>query len=95
MDNYVIAENPLTLLVLCSPLLALRIAERGRRLDAIALGLTVGLAAVVHARALPLVAVTLAWLVVRAILKRTPWLDAILGVVAACMLTVGWTCRSG
>lgn len=89
MDNYVLAENPLTLLVLCTALLALRLARSGRRGDAILMGVTAGLAMAVHGRAVPLVAVTLAWLLVRAITKRTPWLDALLGAGAAIVLGVG------
>ena len=89
IDNYVLAENPLTLLVLCTALSAFRLAADGRRLDAVLLGLSAGLATAVHARALPLAAITIAWLVVRAILKRTRWPDAGLGGATALALAVG------
>ena len=88
MSNYVLAENPLTVLVLCATISALRVAKNGRRIDHILLGIVAGLAASVHARALPLVAVTVAWLVVRAVLKRSSWTNAILAVVPAIALSV-------
>lgn len=89
MSNYVLAENPLTLLVLCAALLAVRLAKDGRRLDVLLLGVVAGLASAVHARALPLVCVTIGWLVVRAILKRTRWVDAIAASVTAAALAIG------
>jgi len=89
MSNYVLAENPLTLLVLCAVLLALKVADRARRFDVVLLGATAGLASVVHARALPLVMVTVMWILVRAILKKTRWLDAVAGAALALGLAIG------
>jgi hypothetical protein len=87
MDNYVLAENPLTLLVLCCAIVALRLAQVGRRSDAILLGTLAGLAAATHARAVPLVCVTLVWLAARAIVKRTSWLDVAFAAVPALAIT--------
>ena len=89
MDNYVLAENPLTLMILCAALLALRVAQRGLRGDVLLLGTVAGLAVVMHARAVPLVAVTLAWLAVRAVVKRTAWPDALMGGALAVALALG------
>lgn len=89
MSNYVLAENPLTLLVLCAVLLAMKLAKRGRSVDAVLLGGVSGLAAVVHARALPLVCVTIVWLLVRAILNRTAWPIAATSAVLAGALAMG------
>ena len=88
MNNYVLAENPLTLLVLCAALLAMRLAKTSRNIDAVLLGVAAGLAVAVHARAIPLAVVTVTWLIVRAVLGRTAWLHAALGSVAAIALTI-------
>jgi hypothetical protein len=88
MSNYVLAENPLTLLILVATLLALRLAQRGRTVDHVLLGAVAGLAAAVHARALPLVAVTIAWLVARAVLGRSKWAAAALTIAPAAILSL-------
>ncbi len=67
MDNYVLAENPLTLLVVTSAVLAWDVARRGGRWRTVLLGAAVGASVLVHSRALPLAAITLAWLIVRAV----------------------------
>lgn len=89
LDNYVIAENPLTLLVVCSAVLAWRIADRDRLRDAIAFGLTTGLAAVVHARAIPLVAVAVLWMVMRWAVRASSARAALATAVPAIALSVG------
>jgi len=71
MDNYVIAENPLTLLIVIAAVLAWRIAERNMARDYWLFGAVLGLAAVVHARAIPLVGVAMAWLAVRWLVRKT------------------------
>jgi len=87
MDNYVIAENPLTLLIVTGALLAWRIAERNVARDYWLFGAVLGLAAVVHARAIPLVGVAMAWLVVRWLVHKSSTLvtlgsAALAGVLA-------------
>lgn len=89
LDNYVIAENPLTLLVACSAVLAWRVAEDDRLRDAVAFGVTTGLAAAVHARALPLVAVAVLWMVVRWAVRASSARAAIATAVPAIALSVG------
>ncbi|MGC4174057.1 hypothetical protein [Demequina sp.] len=89
MDNYVLSANLLTVLVLCSALLAVRIAQDDRRIDAALLGLSVGAAVVVDPRALPLAVVTVAWLVVRGAVGKSRWLDVAAGSIVAAALAAG------
>src|SRR5690606_2438384 len=63
MSNYVLAENLLTFLVVCTAWAAFALAARPHWRAALALGLTVGAMIVVHQRALPLAAVTALWTV--------------------------------
>lgn len=89
LDNYVIAENPLTLLVACSAVLAWRVADQGRLRDAFAFGITTGLAAAVHARAIPLVAVAVAWVIVRWVVRESSARAMAATAVPAILLSVG------
>lgn len=88
LDNYVIAENPLTLLVVGSAVLAWRIAEEGRLRDAVAFGVTTGLAAAVHARAIPLVVVAVVWVLVRWAVRASSARAAAATAVPAIVLSV-------
>jgi len=88
LDNYVIAENPLTLLVACSAVLAWRVAEEGRLRDAVAFGVTTGLAAAVHARAIPLVVVAVVWVLVRWAVRASSARAAAATAVPAIVLSV-------
>ena len=89
LDNYVIAENPLTLLVVCSAVLAWRIADEDRLRDAVAFGVTTGLAAAVHARAIPLVAVAVLWMVARWVVRASSARAAAATAIPAILLSVG------
>jgi hypothetical protein len=89
LDNYVIAENPLTLLVVCSAVLAWRIADEGKLRDAVAFGVTTGLAAAVHARAAPLVVVAVLWVLVRWAVRASSARAAVATAVPAIVLSVG------
>jgi hypothetical protein len=95
MDNYVLSENPLTLLVLCVAVLAFRVAKSAGRFDTALLGLAAGAAVSVDSRALPLAVVTVAWVFARGILKRTTWPDAAAGIVAALALSLGGLLAQG
>jgi len=88
LDNYVIAENPLTLLVACSTVLAWRIAEEGRLRDAVAFGVTTGLAVAVHARAIPLVVVAVVWVLVRWAVRASSARAAAATAVPALVISV-------
>ncbi|WP_062466420.1 hypothetical protein [Demequina maris] len=65
MDNYVLAENLLTFLVVWAAVFAMRIGRGGATADHVWFGVVLGLAAAVHSRALPLVAVGIVWLLAR------------------------------
>ena len=88
LDNYVIAENPLTLLVVCSAVLAWRITDENRLRDAVAFGVTTGLAAAVHARAIPLVAVAVLWVVARWVVRASSARAAAATAIPAILLSV-------
>ncbi len=88
LDNYVIAENPLTLLVVCSAVLAWRIADQDRFRDALAFGVTTGLAAAVHARALPLVVVAVLWMFTRWAVRVSSLRVTMAAAVPAIVLSV-------
>ena len=87
LDNYVIAENPLTFLVVCAAVLAWRIADHNRMRDAVWFGVVIGLAAAVHARALPFVAIGVAWVVARWIVRAWSGRMALAAAVPAITLT--------
>ncbi len=88
LDNYVIAENPLTLLVAWSAVLAWRIADEDRLRDAVLFGITTGLAATVHSRAIPFVAVAVVWMVARWVVKASTVRSALATAVPAIILSV-------
>ncbi len=88
LDNYVIADNPLTFLVAWSAVLAWRVADKGRVRDHLLFGLAVGLAAAVHARAIPFVGVAVAWMVIRGITKASAARPAALSAATAAGLAV-------
>ncbi|WP_297082212.1 hypothetical protein [uncultured Demequina sp.] len=87
MDNYVLAENPLAFLILWSAVLAFRAHDRGTVGSHAAFGIVLGMAAVVHSRAIPFVAIGVGWLVLRALMRRSSWSASAAGAVPAIALT--------
>ena len=86
LDNYVLAENPLTFMVVLSVVLALRLRDRAGIAEHVAFGLALGVSALIHTRAVPFVAVGVAWLVCRAVARRSGVAAAALGVAPALAL---------
>jgi len=90
LDNYVIAENPLALLVVTACVYAIRIARTSHAAlaDYVAFGVLVGAAGAVHARAYPFVVVAVVWLVFRGTLHTATRVQVIAASIPAVALTV-------
>jgi len=80
LDNYVIAENPLTLAVATASLYALHLTTRSTASLHVAFGVLVGSAAALHARAYPLALVAVAWLCVRVWRRTSRWTHAVAAI---------------
>ncbi len=77
LDNYVIAENPLTLVVVTASLYAFRLAKSSTAAVYVAFGVLVGTAAALHARAYPLAIVAVVWVCVRVWRGASRWTHAL------------------
>lgn len=88
LDNYVIAENPLTLVVVSASLYALRLSKHSTASSHVAFGVLIGAAAAFHARAYPLALVALTWIGVRLWRRACRWTHAV-GAIAPILVLGG------
>lgn len=86
LDNYVIAENPLTLVVVTASLYALRLSTHSNASRHVAFGVLVGLAAAFHARAYPLAVIATLWICVRMWRRASRWSHALGAIVPIAIL---------
>ncbi len=81
LDNYVIAENPLTFAVVAATFYAFRLSRHATASAHVAFGVLIGTATALHARAYPFAFVAIVWLGVRAWRQDSSWLLALAAIV--------------